>query len=87
MVTWLVLKMNRKVQVRNENLGSKTKLNTLVTVSHIGVTLVYTLTQVLKLFGKNNTQKLRMDSAFQFFGGLADMFLSVMLWFVLDNQK
>ncbi len=28
-----------------------------------------------------------MYSAFLFFGGLADIFLSVMLWFVLDNQK
>ncbi len=28
-----------------------------------------------------------MDSAFIFFGGLADIFLSVMLWFVLDSQK
>ena len=28
-----------------------------------------------------------MDSAFFFFGGLADLFLSVMLWFILDSQK
>ncbi len=28
-----------------------------------------------------------MISAFYFFGGLADIFLSIMLWFVLDSQK
>ncbi len=28
-----------------------------------------------------------MYSAFFFFGGLADIFLSLMLWFVLDSQK
>ncbi len=28
-----------------------------------------------------------MYSAFYFFGGLADIFLSVMLWFILDTQK
>ena len=28
-----------------------------------------------------------MQSAFTFFGGLADLFLSVMLWFILDDEK
>ena len=28
-----------------------------------------------------------MDSAFIFFGGLADLFLSLMLWFILDSEK
>jgi hypothetical protein len=28
-----------------------------------------------------------MNSAFIFFGGLAEIFLSVMLWFILDSQK
>ena len=28
-----------------------------------------------------------MQSAFTFFGGLADLFLSVMLWFIFDDGK
>jgi hypothetical protein len=28
-----------------------------------------------------------MTTAFCFIGGLADIFISVMLWFVLDSQK
>ena len=28
-----------------------------------------------------------MLSAFFFFGGLADLFLSVMLWFILDSER
>jgi hypothetical protein len=28
-----------------------------------------------------------MTTAFYFFGGLAEMFLSVMLWFILDKNK
>ncbi len=28
-----------------------------------------------------------MTSAFIFFGGLADLFLSLMLWFILDSEK
>ena len=28
-----------------------------------------------------------MTSAFYFFGGLADIFLSLMIWFILDSDK
>ena len=28
-----------------------------------------------------------MESALYFFGGIADLFLSVMLWFVFDSEK
>ena len=28
-----------------------------------------------------------MFTAYQFFGGLADIFLSLMLWFISDEQK
>ena len=28
-----------------------------------------------------------MNSAFTFFGGLADMFLSIMIWFIFESQK
>jgi len=28
-----------------------------------------------------------MNAAFIFFGGLADLFLSLMLWFILDSEK
>ncbi len=33
------------------------------------------------------TQLYRMQSAFIFFGGMADLFLTVMLWFILDSEK
>ncbi len=87
MVIWLVVKMSRQVQVGTGAVAAKNKVNTLVTASHIGVTLAYTLTQAILIFYKNATQGARMDSAFTFFGGLADIFLSVMLWFILDSQK
>jgi hypothetical protein len=32
-------------------------------------------------------QKTRIDSAFYFFGGLADMFLTVMMWFIFRENK
>ena len=67
--------------------AAKTKINTLVTGSHIGVTLAYTITQVIQLYYKNVTQSYRMYTAFYFFGGLAEIFLSLMLWFILDIEK
>jgi hypothetical protein len=67
--------------------AEKNKINTFVTASHICVTLAYTLTQSIIVYHKNNTQFYRMYSAYYFFGGLADIFLSLMLWFILDIQK
>jgi hypothetical protein len=87
MVIWLVVKMSRQVQVGMGVVAAKNKVNTLVTASHIGVTLAYTLTQAILILNKNATQGARMGSAFLFFGGLSDIFLSVMLWFILDSQK
>jgi hypothetical protein len=66
---------------------AKNKVNTLVTVGHIGVTFAFTISQVIIIFAKTQTQGYRMQSAFTFFGGLAEIFLSVMLWFILDSQK
>ncbi len=67
--------------------AAKNKINTFVISSHIGVTLAYTLTQAIIIFRKSKTQIYRMESAFYFFGGMADIFLSVMLWFILDSQR
>ncbi len=87
MVIWLVLKLSRKVQVGLSAVAAKNKVNTLVTASHIGVTLVYTFILVIKNFSKSVPQGFRMLAALDFFGGLAEIFLSVMLWFILDSQK
>ncbi len=87
MVIWLVVRMSRQVQLGMGAVAANNKVNTIVTASHIGVTLAYTLTQVILIFNKNRTQYYRMNSAFYFFGGLADIFLSSMLWFILDSQK
>ena len=67
--------------------SSKIKINAFVTISHIVVTLSYTASQVILIFNKSLTQNYRMISAFIFFGGLADIFLSIMLWFILYRNK
>ena len=75
------------MQAGSDTVAAKRKVNTLVTASHIGVTLAYTVSQFIIFFYKNATQEYRMYSAFIFFGGLADLFLSLMLWFILDSEK
>lgn len=74
------------MQTGREIFGAKIKLNTIVTASHIVITLAYTLTQVLIIFSKNKIQYNRMFSAYLFFGGLAEIFLSIMLWFILESK-
>ena len=39
------------------------------------------------MFSKYVIQVERISIALYLFGGLADMFLSVMLWFILDERK
>jgi hypothetical protein len=62
-----------------------------VTISHIIVTLAFSTSQLIIDFQwsglKSVSEEDRMNTAFTFFGGLADMFLSIMLWFILDSKK
>ena len=58
-----------------------------MTAGHICVTVAFTLTQSELLFVRDKTQYYRMYSAFIFFGGAADLFLSMMIWFILDGDK
>ncbi len=53
MVIWLVVKMSRQVQAGMGAVAAKNKVNTLVTASHIGVNLAYTLTQAIIIFYKS----------------------------------
>ena len=87
MVIRHIYRLNKQVQAGSDTVAAKRKVNTLVTASHIGVTLAYTVSQFILIFYKNETQTYRMLSAFFFFGSLADLFLSLMLWFILDSEK
>ena len=82
-----IYRLSKQVQAGSDTVAAKRNVNTLVTASHIGVTLAYTVSQFIIIFNKNKTQVDRMISAFIFFGGLADLFLSLMLWFILDSEK
>ena len=76
-----------QVQVGTRIVAAKTEINSFITASHIAVTFAYSVTQVILIFYKSFSQDLRMYTAFYFFGGLAEIFLSIMLWFILESQK
>ena len=75
------------MELDTEEVDEENKINKVVFVSHIGVTLAFSITQTTAIFTKTYLQNTRIDSAFYFFGGLADIFLSIMLWFVLRENK
>jgi len=84
-----IYRLSKQVQAGSDTVAAKRKVNTLVTASHIGVTLAFSVSQFIIIFNNNdnNAQEDRMFSAFTFFGGLADLFLSLMLWFILESEK
>ncbi len=85
----LIYNLSKKVRVGKRIVATKNKVDLLVTTSHIVITLAFSLTQMISIFynWKNYAKSYRMSSAYIFFGGLTDMFLSVMLWFILDTEK
>jgi len=61
-----------------------------MTGSHICVTIAFTAAQVglcFRTIKEEPVESYRMFTAFYFFGGVADLFLSVMLWFILDTER
>ena len=66
--------------------STKRQINMKVTLGHIFITLAYGVTLIMLFYNKSYNQNYRMDSAFYFFGGLLDIFLSVVLWFILGSE-
>ena len=87
LVLRLLRKLTNSVVVGKDSVNEKQKINKLVTASHIIVILAFAIVQIFQIFSKNKTENYRMQTAFIFFGGLSDVFLSLMLWFILDEDK
>ena len=83
----LIYKISKEVKVGRDSVSSKNKVNALVTTSHIVVTVAYAATQASLVFTQNDLVNTRMYTSFEFFGGLADLFLSIMLWFIFDTEQ
>ena len=80
-------KLTLTVENKRDSVNTKRRISKLVTASHILIVIMYSAAQFTLLFAKNSTQTFRMNSVLYVFGGAADLFLSVMLWFILDDQK
>lgn len=67
---------------------SRLKANNLVTFGHLVIVFVYTVLSILYLNVKSLSPltQTRVLSAYYFFSGLADTFISLMLWLVLDDE-
>ena len=55
-----IYKITQQVELGRNSVTTKNKVNMLVTSSHIGVTLAYTIAQFVSLFYQNMTQNYRM---------------------------
>ena len=71
----------------SENLNAKSKVNTVVTATHICVAFAFAISQIMFIFTRSGTRGFRILTTFYLIGGLADLILSLMLWFILDNHK
>jgi hypothetical protein len=67
--------------------ATKRQINVKVTLIHIFITFAYGVPYLMLTFGANLKQEFRMDSAFYFFEGLLDIFLSVILWFIIGSEN
>jgi hypothetical protein len=87
LVVRLLNKLTEEVRVNRDSAVKRRRLSKFVTASHISITLMYSFMQFVSLFARNLTQTFRMESALYIFGGVADLFLSLMLWSILDETK
>lgn len=84
----LVRKKTKKVVDGSAKLTKDKKFNVLVTSSHITIILAFTVAQLTAtIFGKTYLLKVRINSAYYFLGGVADLFLTIMMWFIFDENK
>ena len=86
----LLHKKTRATSFGRDTIEASNKVNKIMTGSHICVTIAFTAAQVglcFRTIKKDPVESYRMFTAFYFFGGIADLFLSVMLWFITDSKR
>lgn len=87
-------KMNNLVSKSNVSRLNTRKLNLYVTISHICLILCYTIASffTFNLPYSNGSKNdlvpaFRASSAWTFIGGVCDLFLTCMIWLILDEKK
>ena len=96
----LIYLITRKVVLGRRIVERKRRVNYLVTIAHILIFLSFTFMQAYLIPQPANKNKnspnydhavakeVRKNTAFVFFAGISDLFLSLMLWLIVqDKQK
>ena len=88
LVIRLVFKISHQVRVGKNVMATKRQINALVTTSHLIVTVSYSflnayVTNASAFHGESE----KVNIAQTFFAALLDIFLSVVLWIILDEDK
>ncbi len=81
--------MVKSVSYGREVVKSKLLISKTVTTSHICLILGFTITSILcfNVSPNSSSEIYRNLTAWNFFGGVSDLFLTCMLWFILDNKS
>jgi hypothetical protein len=88
LVIALVFKISKQVRVGKRSVAPTKQVNTFVIASHITVTLGYSITLFLgQLKAVGGIFQNRINTSIFLFSGLVEIFLSVILWFILDENK
>ena len=90
----LLKQLTRPVVVGRDSIEQQRKINIAVTASHICVIFCYTLLTLLhyNIKATNNyypgrqVTTVRVIFAWNLFGGVSDLFLTCMMWFILDDN-
>ena len=90
----LVSKIAAPVKFGKEKVENERKLNKFVTSSHICLIFGYTITSVLNfnipatnaVNGGSLEIAFKVDTAWTFIGGFSDLFITCMLWFIIEDK-
>ena len=91
LVLRLVKNVSSKVTHRASGMQTQLKTNHFVTISHILLIVIYSILSIFFFnFNFNSYHSSvplsRICTAWTFFGGLADLFITCMIWFVFDDK-
>ena len=88
LVLRLVKNVSSKVTHRASGVQTQLKTNQFVTISHILLIAIYSILSVFQFnyISYSNVAYFRVEIAWTFFGGLADLFIACMIWFVFDEK-
>ena len=90
LVLMLFRKITKSVQYGRDQISQKLKFNKSVTIGHISLILALTISSLL-IYNFNNyllsKTYLRIRTSWTLIGGLCDLCLTCMTWFIFDKDR